>query len=60
MKKERQDPAHRDPVCGMLLSHKTAPVTTEYRGKTYYFCADVCKDRFEAEPECYVGDRQHG
>lgn len=26
----------------------------QYKGKTYYFCAPVCKTKFEKVPEQYV------
>lgn len=52
--KEGQD-AYKDPVCGMVVSRLTAPATYEYEGKTYYFCAGVCRDKFEADPEKYSG-----
>ena len=44
----------KDPVCGMMVDPKTAPAKTEYKGKTYYFCAPGCKVAFEKEPEKYL------
>ena len=44
----------KDPVCGMEVDEATAPAKTDYRGKTYYFCAPGCKDIFEKEPEKYA------
>lgn len=52
--KETKD-TFKDPVCGMAVSRLTAPVTCEYSGKIYYFCADICRDRFEANPDQYIG-----
>jgi YHS domain-containing protein len=46
----------KDPVCDMILSHKTAAETSDYEEKTYYFCAGTCKEAFEADPEQFVGD----
>jgi Cu+-exporting ATPase len=43
-----------DPVCKMKVDPKTAPAKTEYKGKTYYFCAPGCKVAFEKEPEKYL------
>ncbi|MCX9085544.1 MAG: YHS domain-containing protein [Candidatus Methanoperedens sp.] len=43
-----------DPICGMKVDENTAPYTTEYKEKTYYFCARVCKKVFESEPEKYL------
>ena len=44
----------QDPVCKMTVDEKTAAATTEYKGKTYYFCAAGCKVTFEKEPDKYV------
>jgi len=58
---DRQVHSHRDPVCGMEVSPMTAIEVFEYRRKTYYFCAAVCRKAFEAEPEKYIHHhRQHG
>jgi YHS domain-containing protein len=38
----------------MDVDEQTAAATTEYQGKTYYFCAPGCKKAFEKEPEMYV------
>ncbi len=43
-----------DPVCKMDVDEKSAKYTTQYKGKTYYFCAPGCKKTFEANPEKYV------
>ena len=45
-----------DPVCGMKLSLKTAAEDLEHEGRTYYFCATVCKDAFEQDPGKYIKD----
>lgn len=61
MKRPRHEPTHRDPVCGMEISRTTSPAEYSWDGKTYYFCADVCREAFEADPEEYVPKhRQHG
>jgi len=44
----------KDPVCGMECDEKTAAATSEYKGKTYYFCAVGCKKAFDTEPEKYL------
>lgn len=51
--KKEQKPTYKDPVCGMVISQLTAPATYEYRGKIYYFCAEVCRNRFESNPDKY-------
>ncbi len=44
----------KDPVCGMSVDEETAKWTSEYKGKTYYFCNEGCKKAFEKAPERYV------
>jgi YHS domain-containing protein len=51
-----------DPVCKMNVVEDKAAAKTEYKGKTYYFCATGCKEKFEKEPEKYVketGGHEH-
>ena len=45
----------KDLVCDMEVDEKTAKWTTNYKGKTYYFCAPGCKAEFEENPEKYIG-----
>ena len=44
----------RDVVCGMQVDPAKAAATSEYNGKTYYFCAKVCKTKFDSDPAKYV------
>ena len=44
----------KDPVCDMDVDEKKAAATYEYKGKTYYFCAVGCKERFEKDPEKFL------
>jgi P-type Cu+ transporter len=44
----------KDLVCGMDIDPKTAAAKLDYEGKTYYFCALSCRDKFKAEPEKYI------
>ncbi len=44
----------KDLVCGMEVDEATAQWKSEYKGKTYYFCAPGCKRTFEENPEKYV------
>ncbi len=44
----------KDPVCKLDVDENKAAATTVYKGKTYYFCAQGCKTRFEKEPEKYT------
>jgi len=43
-----------DPVCKMEVYEKTATYKSEYQGKTYYFCAEMCKDAFNENPQKYA------
>jgi YHS domain-containing protein len=43
-----------DPVCKMQIDEKTAPAKSDYNGKTYYFCALVCKGKFDKNPDQYT------
>lgn len=47
-----------DPVCGMDVTPETAAATSEYNGKTYYFCAPGCKRSFDKDPEKYLNNEQ--
>ncbi len=44
----------KDPVCGMTIDEKTAAGKSEYEGNTYYFCAPICKTKFDRNPKLYV------
>ena len=43
-----------DPVCKMEISEDTAEVTAEYKGRTYYFCSEACKESFVKNPESFL------
>jgi len=43
-----------DPVCKMQVDETKAAGSSEYKGKTYYFCAVSCKTKFDREPEKYL------
>jgi Cu+-exporting ATPase len=43
-----------DPVCKMEVDPATAQWKSEYKGRTYYFCAPGCKASFEKDPEKYL------
>lgn len=44
----------KDPICGMEVDEKKAAATSEYKGKTYYFCAVSCKKKFDQDPQKYA------
>lgn len=43
-----------DPVCGMTIEQKNVMATSSYKGTTYYFCSDKCKEEFEKNPEAIL------
>ncbi len=44
----------KDPVCNMMVDEKSAAAKSEYKGKTYHFCAKFCKEEFDKNPEKYA------
>jgi len=47
-----------DPVCGMEVDEaraKAMGMTSVYQGKTYYFCAEECKEQFDQNPGQFAG-----
>ncbi|TDW00914.1 YHS domain-containing protein [Halanaerobium saccharolyticum] len=44
----------KDPVCGMDIEPDQAAASYEYKGKTYYFCAEGCKNKFAEDPEKFL------
>jgi P-type Cu+ transporter len=44
----------RDVVCGMQVDPAKAAGTSQHNGKTYYFCSQGCKAKFDANPAQYV------
>lgn len=44
----------KDPVCNMTIDESKAVDKIIYKGKTYYFCAKICKEKFEKDPEKYI------
>jgi transcriptional regulator GlxA family with amidase domain/YHS domain-containing protein len=41
-----------DPVCGMEV--KPGETKTDYKGTTYYFCMDSCRQRFLKAPDSFL------
>jgi Cu+-exporting ATPase len=46
----RRTDMEKDVVCGMQVDPAKAAGSSEYNGKTYYFCAKSCKTKFDANP----------
>jgi P-type Cu+ transporter len=47
----------KDPVCGMTIEEKDAAATAAYQGKTYYFCSNSCKEKFEKAPASFTAEK---
>lgn len=46
-----------DPVCGMEVDEvraETLGLTSVFKGKTYYFCSEECKEEFDENPEQFI------
>jgi YHS domain-containing protein len=44
----------KDVVCGMQVDQAKAAGSSEYNGKTFYFCSKGCKTKFDANPAQYA------
>ena len=49
-----------DPVCGMKVAPKKAAASAQHAGRTWYFCCQGCKTKFDADPRKYDGTRPAG
>jgi YHS domain-containing protein len=47
-------PMVTDPVCEMQVEEKNSTITSDYKGKTYHFCSEECREVFETNPEPYA------
>jgi YHS domain-containing protein len=43
-----------DVICKMEVDERKARWKSEYKGKTYYFCSSLCKQKFDSNPEKYA------
>ena len=43
-----------DPVCGMQVDAQSAVAQSVFKDKTYFFCAQSCKDQFEHSPKEFL------
>ena len=46
-----------DPVCNMKVDDQKAAAQSSYQGKTYYFCSQDCKSKFDQNPQRYAGKK---
>jgi len=44
----------KDPVCRMSTDTDTTPYREMVNGKTFYFCSEACKSKFDKSPATYV------
>jgi YHS domain-containing protein len=44
----------KDLICGMNVDEETCKLTSQYQGKTYFFCSPNCKEDFEKDPSRYI------
>jgi len=42
-----------DPVCGMQVDPCATDLVAEYKDRTFYFCAQGCRQAFEKDPDKY-------
>lgn len=50
----------RDPVCNMEVDQQNAAGRSEYQGRTYYFCSQDCKSKFDQNPQQYTKQAAKG
>lgn len=53
--KENSGGNSKDPVCGMAVEPQKAAAAAVRNGNTYYFCSTSCRNKFEQEPDKYLG-----
>ena len=49
-----------DPVCGMTVTRVSAAAKTCYNGIQILFCAQECKNSFDADPQKFTLTRAKG
>ena len=49
-----QETITRDPVCGMTVDPNADKPSLDYQGRTFHFCCDGCRKKFEAAPESHI------
>jgi Cu+-exporting ATPase len=47
-----------DPICGMSVDTTAGKPKFDYQGKTYHFCCNGCRTKFEADPESYLAKQR--
>jgi Cu+-exporting ATPase len=54
MAEETKPKCDIDPVCGIDLTEEHGKFAYDFEDETYYFCSELCKEKFAAQPEKYV------
>ncbi len=44
----------KDPVCGVDVDERFAPMHIEYQQKVHFFCSPACKEVFDRNPNHFV------
>jgi len=50
----KQSNKAQDPVCLMKVEKDENALNYEYKGKTYYFCSENCKEQFRQNPDQFL------
>ena len=45
---------HKCPVCGMELEPEAVASETNHEGRSYYFCSNECREKFDIDPARYT------
>jgi YHS domain-containing protein len=53
-KAEKGEQMAVDPVCGMEINEQDSTISGTYNGKTFHFCSEQCKQKFQANPEQFA------
>ncbi len=48
----------KDPVCGMDVDPHTSKHRADYKGHTYHFCSNGCRERFVSNPQKYLSPEE--
>lgn len=48
----------KDFVCGMEFEKDKAASSFRYQGETYYFCSEMCREKFRRSPEKYLESKK--
>ncbi len=54
MAKKEEPKCNVDPVCNMDLTAEHGKFAYDFEEETYYFCSELCKKSFVANPAQYV------